>query len=417
MFFKTLFVTSFFIVSVSFTAFAVRHIHHPALAAIRTPLLTLADLPVELFRHLKSGLETSRASIPKSVRSKRFWDEVEGAEYYYSKAGYIFHTKEDSPLFDTKIEGNVLRVFWEEGIVYSYYEQSFRKFRRRETDGALEQIWSFEAPYAHHLQGVHVDDTGRIYYPLYFPENIGNEKPNGALKKQYATVLKEDQAPPYDKTFDQYRDDGFGIISPDGKLLYSESLTAIFEASDMAAYIHGSGLEVDPFHLNSVYPAASGVGLVQTGDLLLSLRHMSMVLVYRPSEKLVVLYKVGPWANQHSAKFDEDGNIYLFDNNLIESAYRRRREKDPDALSNRVLRFDPQTGFVTEIVGCSRPNDVQTATGGSVEISGNFMSLSFSNVATEMICNMKTGRFSLRSPNWDDSGRMADSEPRTFLHF
>ena len=115
-------------------------------------------------------------------------------------------------------------------------------------------------------------------------------------------------------------------------------MTDLFEKNNLLYLIYTSGIETDPFHLNSVFPAKKDSGIVKKGDLLLSLRHQSMLLIYRPRTMKIIWYKAGPWLNQHSAKFDENGNIYLFDNAVIDTHYSRRRETSFIHGKNKIVR-------------------------------------------------------------------------------
>ena len=48
-----------------------------------------------------------------------------------------------------------------------------------------------------------------------------------AAKKLYR-VLSKDNSPPYDKTGDNFRDDGVVVISPEGKIIHRVGLAELF---------------------------------------------------------------------------------------------------------------------------------------------------------------------------------------------
>ena len=73
----------------------------------------------------------------------------------------------------------------------------------------------------------------------------------------------------------------------------------------------------DILHTNSVQYISSDLAnnsIFEAGDLLISMRGLDAVAVIRPSLKKVVWAKTGPWRNQHYARLNQDGNIYIYDN-------------------------------------------------------------------------------------------------------
>ena len=379
----------------------VRNIHHPALELIRDPVIYAADLPRDFYREFFQGAETDTPYIPPSVRGKNFHPELVGADVTYEIDGKLYR---NGTSIDTLGENSATSI--------QFFDLSGRFYVGRDNGGIFRvdlfgpqkgQRLNYQLKRAHHEY--HIDEDGYLYTPIYFSIK-DPEFSRSKTATLLANVLAKDNAPPYGLTSDVFRDDGVQIISPEGRLVHQVSLTELFQKNNMMHYVYSTGLEVDPFHLNSVYPAKRDFGKVKKGDLLLSLRHRSMILIYRPSNMEVIWYKIGPWLNQHSAKFDHDGNIYLFNNNLIESVYRRRRESGLIEKSNNILRYRFDTGTVEEVRGCEIPNDVKTTTGGRVNIIGDLIHIDFSNSMTSVICNTKTGNLSYLVPRYDTDGRV-----------
>jgi hypothetical protein len=158
---------------------------------------------------------------------------------------------------------------------------------------------------AHHL--IDVDRNGNIYTPVIMP--------------RHPLVSKLLKGRP------EYRDDGYAIISPEGKIIQSRSVTQILIDNQLGHLIFGVGaLESDKIHLNAVKPAERASNFWQPGDLLLSLRHLSMVMLYRPSSNKVIWYQLGPWSNQHDPDFITDSQISVFGNDVASSFYDRIAE-------------------------------------------------------------------------------------------
>jgi len=146
------------------------------------------------------------------------------------------------------------------------------------------------------------------------------------------------------------RDDAIAHVSKDGRLLERRSVAGILFKNEMLAALLGAqGVHVvfDPIHLNQISVAKTATKHWEKGDLLLSLRHLSMVLLYRPSEDRVVWFKVGPWTNQHSVAFVGDHEISVLDNNVMASAVREDAFLPPSRI-NRVMVFNFNSGAVTE---------------------------------------------------------------------
>jgi hypothetical protein len=111
-----------------------------------------------------------------------------------------------------------------------------------------------------------------------------------------------------------YRNDGVTLTSPDGKALYERGLTQIFLENGLDSLLLGRPHQDDPFHLNDIQPVTRDGPHWKRGDLFLSLRHQSMVLLFRPSTGRIIWWKIGPWMGQHDVNILDDHRIAIFDN-------------------------------------------------------------------------------------------------------
>ena len=59
------------------------------------------------------------------------------------------------------------------------------------------------------------------------------------------------------------------------------------------------GFDKDPIHLNDIQPVNFDGGFWKKGDVFLSLRHQSMILLYRPSTNEIIWKGTGPFFLQH----------------------------------------------------------------------------------------------------------------------
>lgn len=136
-------------------------------------------------------------------------------------------------------------------------------------------------------------------------------------------------------------DDFVVKLSPDGKVQNRISLTGAFATSPYARRLHFVPWEVharngDYLHTNSVEVlkhAIPGISKSRPGQVLVSLREVSMIALADFDSQSIPWATTGPWIRQHAARALDNGNIILFDN-----------EGNPDGHGiSRVLEFDPGT--------------------------------------------------------------------------
>lgn len=114
-----------------------------------------------------------------------------------------------------------------------------------------------------------------------------------------------------------FRDDSIAKISPSGELLFKKSVAEILVENGYRGLLAVSSVsEKDPIHINDIQPALTDSEFWEKGDLLLSLRHRSTVMLYRPSTNKILWLKTGPWMNQHDLNFVDGHTISLFGNNI-----------------------------------------------------------------------------------------------------
>lgn len=138
-------------------------------------------------------------------------------------------------------------------------------------------------------------------------------------------------------------DDAITRVSPEGDVVYQKSVSGILIANGMERYVYGrASYEDNPIHLNDIQPVEADGPHWKKGDLFLSLRSHSLIMLYRPETDKVVWYKEGPWLHQHDVDILDDHRISIFDNSTLNGW---RRTKVMGHSSVRVFDFD--TGLVT----------------------------------------------------------------------
>ncbi|ALG89663.1 MULTISPECIES: arylsulfotransferase family protein [Actibacterium] len=141
-----------------------------------------------------------------------------------------------------------------------------------------------------------------------------------------------------------YYNDSLTQITEDGEVLYSKSLTTILIENGYEYLLTSmnAGYSDDPIHLNDIEPLLQDGPYWKRGDLLISMRHKSAIMLFRPSTNEILWLRSGPWAFQHDVDVLGDGRIAVFNNNM------RSRHGGPVVdPSNDVVIYDFATDTVS----------------------------------------------------------------------
>ena len=149
----------------------------------------------------------------------------------------------------------------------------------------------------HH--SIETDIDGNIWVPSHiYPQSLPIEKVGREVK--------------------DFFDDAIVKLSPEGRVLYEKSVSQIFIDNSMEYLLFSVGdskFDFDPIHLNDIQPVNYDSQYWKKGDVFLSLRHQSMVLLYRPSTNEIIWKGVGPFFHQHDVNILDGHRISVFNNN------------------------------------------------------------------------------------------------------
>ncbi len=115
-----------------------------------------------------------------------------------------------------------------------------------------------------------------------------------------------------------YVDDAIVKLSADGEILYEKSVSQILIENGLEYLLFAARIEQfspDPIHLNDIQPVNFDGEFWKKGDVFLSLRNQSMVLLYRPSTNKIIWKGTGPFFWQHDVDILNDHKISIFNNN------------------------------------------------------------------------------------------------------
>lgn len=157
-----------------------------------------------------------------------------------------------------------------------------------------------------HIDGAHhwlqVGPDGRIYAPIQVRRRIDRIDGN-AVDIRCPTVVY---------------DEGVRIYRPDGTVERTLIMTDLLVRNGFPGFLYSVRDDCDPIHLNSVDVATAGeashIPGAAAGDLLVSARELSSVMLLDPVSGRIKRVVSGRTAAQHSAQFLPDGTVLVFDN-------------------------------------------------------------------------------------------------------
>ena len=167
-----------------------------------------------------------------------------------------------------------------------------------------------------------------------------------------------------------FNDDAITKLSQNGKVIFEKSVSQIFIENGLEYLLFSVGdreFDKDPIHLNDIQPVNFDTDFWKKGDVFLSLRHQSMIILYRPSTNKIVWKFTGPIFHQHDVNILDHHRISIFNNNSKDY-----KSGDTVDVHNEVIIVDFMTGQYTSYLKESLlNNDVRTITEGRGEILPN----------------------------------------------
>lgn len=172
-----------------------------------------------------------------------------------------------------------------------------------------------------------------------------------------------------------YEDDTLVRLSTEGDVLFKKSLAEILIENDLGYMVYPFiPYNDDPFHLNDIQPVLSDGPYWKQGDLFLSMRNQSTILLYRPETNKILWFKRGPWMAQHDVDVLNDTQISVFNNNAGGGVV---PDDQPDIGrfvigSNEAMIYDFATDTVTSpYAEAFQKNDIRTPIQGLQRILSN----------------------------------------------
>ena len=171
----------------------------------------------------------------------------------------------------------------------------------RKIDACSKLIFQNTKDAFHH--SIEKDIEGNLWVPSHmFPQSLPTEKVGKDIREEGG-----------------YVEDGIVKLSDDGEILFEKSLSQIFIDNGLEYLLFSVGdfdFNKDPIHLNDIQPVLKDSPFFKKGDLFLSLRNLSMIMLYRPSTNKIVRIIEGNFFNQHDIDILDDKRISIYNNNV-----------------------------------------------------------------------------------------------------
>jgi hypothetical protein len=145
-----------------------------------------------------------------------------------------------------------------------------------------------------------------------------------------------------------FHDQALVKISPSGKILQSVSVADLILNSRLEHLLYGSSnpnVNFDPIHLNQITPILSDSGVFKKGQILVSLRNISTILLIDPDSLSVVWHGSGYWMNQHCVMPFVPSTFSVLDNHSFASGEYWLNS----AWRTRIVTHNIETGKFLEI--------------------------------------------------------------------
>lgn len=223
----------------------------------------------------------------------------------------------------------------------------------RKIDACSKLIFQNSDDKFHH--SLETDNDGNIWVPSrMYPQSLPIEKVGRNIREE--------------RGFD---DDAIAKLSGNGEMLYEKSVAQIFIENGLEYLIFSvngsSNFLADPIHLNDIQPVNFDGNYWKKGDVFLSLRSQSMVILYRPSTNKIIWKGAGPFFHQHDVNILDEHRISIFNNNSKNFA-------DGEYVdgNNEVIIYDFKTDkYSLYLNDALAENEVRTVTQGRSKILPN----------------------------------------------
>lgn len=169
------------------------------------------------------------------------------------------------------------------------------------------ELWRQNKAHNHH--SLNLDHEGNVWVCDYADNSY--ELKHGA---RYTLVSSDDSQA--HETEVSFIDNFITLLSEkNGEVIFKKSVAEIFKENDLQYLLLKSPNLEDPIHLNDIQPVLIDGEYWKQGDVFLSFRNNSAVILYRPESGKVLKVLEGPFHSQHDVDILNDSTVAIFNNN------------------------------------------------------------------------------------------------------
>lgn len=185
----------------------------------------------------------------------------------------------------------------------------------------------------------------------------------------------------------------YKLDSKNGDIIYQKSISEIFKQNNLQGLlVSGTDKKVDVLHLNDIQPATKDTQFWKKGDVFLSLRNLSLVILYRPSTNEVIWRGNGPLLYQHDVDIISNSKIAVFNNQCLHTKTSINDKRGQDIYQfkrSTIIQYDFENDEFSELHGdVLTSNSWYSATEGLFELMDNGnMFIEYSNSGRFVILN------------------------------
>jgi hypothetical protein len=176
-------------------------------------------------------------------------------------------------------------------------------------------------------------------------------------------------------------------VSEDGKVLDEISVPELFFENGMEilltlgreSYLPPRGTVTEIAHLNKITELSSEISQdfpqFGAGDLAVSLRDLSLIMIVDSNTKKIKWWRIGPWLRQHDPQFRAGGKLVVYNNNQYVNHNSNYLSTDgtviPESGRSNIIEMDPATGQYEVIYGKGDDQIMSSPYRGSVDLTEN----------------------------------------------
>lgn len=279
----------------------------------------------------------------------------------------LFNLKNNKTLYNWVLPGDykehhrILNPMMLKNKELCFSVTSYSGVQKIDSTGKL--LWKQPMFIAHH--SMNLDNEGYLWYCSWSSNTNGDPVHEGVFNKNGTLI--------------PFLDDRIVKLNvEDGSIVFEKSITEILKSNNLLHLLKKTNHLNDPYHINDVQPVRKSSENFKVGDVFISLRHLSLILHYRPSKNEVLKVIEGPFSFQHDIDVLNDSTIAIFNNNEIfglndsKNISTAQKKHLVDVSNSNIVEYSLNNEkFKITYDSLFKSNNIYTGTEGLMQYFGN----------------------------------------------